>query len=470
MNKKQTIFIVLAAFALGVSQLKAQTTINTIISANETWKASGNPYILTANSSIQPGVTVTIEPGVVIKSTARSNGIYISGTLIAKGTKDSIITFDTATISFPKGAPGHNFTTGTGTIFDYCYFNLAGGNVSAISITNQNLYVKNSKFTNFYNGIYHSNAYTDTIKIKVKNTQFIGGKDAAGYAVYSISGYYTTLEMDQCLVKHSYGSYFPNNTTITRSTFYDIQTFSGLRINAYAASNQPKTKVTLSCNTFRKFKGDILYIYGFTPGNQLIVNNNTFDSAENHINLYMLYFDKPRKVFIYNNNFLNATNYAVKINAGSSPTANPDTLVMTQNYWGSSTKSVINQKIYDYADNIVVQVVVKYDSILTSMVTDCAAGDTSIPQQQQNAIVRLEKSNFNLMPNPANSVLNIATETMGKHQIYIRDLSGALVYQSNFTGISEQVQLDKLSSGMYFVTIQTEGKAPLSAKLVVQKQ
>lgn len=81
--------------AVGVFGLNAQIIKSGNITANETWTAN-NTYLLYGWVYIQAGVTVTIEPGTVIKGDFTTKGALIverDGKLIADGTADEPIVF-----------------------------------------------------------------------------------------------------------------------------------------------------------------------------------------------------------------------------------------------------------------------------------------------------------------------------------------------------------------------------------------
>jgi hypothetical protein len=77
-------------------------TIIGLISADTAWTLINSPYVVTGNVLVNSGVTLTIEPGVIVKF----NGNYylqVEGTLIARGTTAQTITF---TSNQPNPAPG----------------------------------------------------------------------------------------------------------------------------------------------------------------------------------------------------------------------------------------------------------------------------------------------------------------------------------------------------------------------------
>lgn len=80
------IFSVLLIVGLLYNFSISQTVINQDITENTTWTAAGSPYLLIAEYLIvQEGVTLTIEPGVVVKFNDWRFEFWINGTLIADG-------------------------------------------------------------------------------------------------------------------------------------------------------------------------------------------------------------------------------------------------------------------------------------------------------------------------------------------------------------------------------------------------
>ncbi len=69
------------------------TTISGTLIAEATWTLAGSPYIIDIGGGVDPGATLTIEPGVVVELSTSTNIIDIYGTLIAKGTPNHPIVF-----------------------------------------------------------------------------------------------------------------------------------------------------------------------------------------------------------------------------------------------------------------------------------------------------------------------------------------------------------------------------------------
>ena len=77
----------------------ADTYVGGRITEDTVWDKAGSPYILTEDLRIDRGVTLTIQPGVVVYGNDemyKRYGIYVEGALIAKGTEKERIRFDTS--------------------------------------------------------------------------------------------------------------------------------------------------------------------------------------------------------------------------------------------------------------------------------------------------------------------------------------------------------------------------------------
>jgi hypothetical protein len=68
------------------------TSVNGAITSNTTWTKANSPYDLTGSVTINEGVTLTIEPGVIINLNLYS--LQVNGTLNARGTANDPINFN----------------------------------------------------------------------------------------------------------------------------------------------------------------------------------------------------------------------------------------------------------------------------------------------------------------------------------------------------------------------------------------
>jgi hypothetical protein len=72
--------------------VNAQTNVSGFINANTTWALTSSPYIVVGNTIVQHGVTLTIDPGVIVKFDS-AKVLQIDGELIARGTSARRIVF-----------------------------------------------------------------------------------------------------------------------------------------------------------------------------------------------------------------------------------------------------------------------------------------------------------------------------------------------------------------------------------------
>jgi hypothetical protein len=85
-------FLLFYFFISGISLMNAQTNVSGFISSNTTWILSGSPYIVTGNMIVSSGVTLTIDPGVVVKFD-QDKTIQVDGEFHAVGMALNRITF-----------------------------------------------------------------------------------------------------------------------------------------------------------------------------------------------------------------------------------------------------------------------------------------------------------------------------------------------------------------------------------------
>lgn len=83
-----------------------QTDVAGQITSDTTWTVAGSPYVLTGDVEVGPGVTLTIEPGVAVRTDFRKLQVY--GRLQAFGTAENHITFESVRIT---QSPGTSNTT-----------------------------------------------------------------------------------------------------------------------------------------------------------------------------------------------------------------------------------------------------------------------------------------------------------------------------------------------------------------------
>jgi RHS repeat-associated protein len=88
-----TLALALILFALWPVPTASATNVSGTISSNTTWTLANSPYVMTGNVTVNAGVTLTIQPGVVVKLNSTSRQLIVNGALHAVGTAGSHIVF-----------------------------------------------------------------------------------------------------------------------------------------------------------------------------------------------------------------------------------------------------------------------------------------------------------------------------------------------------------------------------------------
>ncbi len=179
------------------------TQVSGIITSNTTWDVDDSPYQLTGDVIVNPGVTLTIEPGVVVKGGVGDDTtieLKIQGHLEAIGESAYPITFTSFQDSGVGQWAGLVFDDGTGNL-QHTVVRYGGGDVNAevqsniaivnvltgiVSIQSSDVRVDNLNAGTFepklIYGIYITNSH-----VAISDTHFVGDEaiDNADYALYA---------------------------------------------------------------------------------------------------------------------------------------------------------------------------------------------------------------------------------------------------------------------------------------------
>ena len=92
--------------------LAMTATVASDITTDTTWTAAGSPYILNGKVTVAAGVTLTVDPDVIVNG-ANGSQLEIAGRLAAIGTETKPITFTSATNSGDTWWGGLHFDSGS---------------------------------------------------------------------------------------------------------------------------------------------------------------------------------------------------------------------------------------------------------------------------------------------------------------------------------------------------------------------
>lgn len=198
-------------FSPGASaQPRLQTDRAGTISADETWTLASSPYTLTADVLVAEGVTLTIEPGVEIRSQGAE--LTIQGNLVATGTTSQTITF-TSAVSRAESWKGLVFDGGTGTlnhvIVRYGSMSNSLDRLAAITVVNvsgNGVMIENSSIENSFArglpgkdvsdfGLYVENSIVTVKDTTFKENGFLGADPEEDFAL-AVSGSQAQLTLD----------------------------------------------------------------------------------------------------------------------------------------------------------------------------------------------------------------------------------------------------------------------------------
>ncbi len=159
---RSSLFFLLLASFFTPGLLLAQTTVSGPISLNTTWAPGGSPYIIQDDVTVNEGVTLTIQAGVVVKFNDHYDDLFVNGRLITNGTAGSPVVFtsiaddahggDTngdgsATLPGPDQWGAISFgTTSVDNTLDHCWIGYGGGYYTSAMINSatSDLSIRNS--------------------------------------------------------------------------------------------------------------------------------------------------------------------------------------------------------------------------------------------------------------------------------------------------------------------------------------
>ncbi len=300
-----------------ITSLHAQTNVSGGIYTNTTWTLANSPYIVVDTVVVFPGVTLTIEPGVVVKFENDKQLEIRQATINAIGTSTDSITFTSNTGTTPGSYYGIYLHNGQYAGFKYCNFYFAAnairGNV------NDSLTVRNSNFVSNNIGVYFylgAHSYFDSCFFSLNTS-----------AVYGSSPSY-----------FRYCSFVSNDNGISWCEWLHVQQCV---INSNLSFGIQTAQLDTILNCEIKYNGVGLKVYSSGGGDpsyisENIIENNTIGmQLENGFNNDQIYCNK----------ICNNTGYDLKT------TLPANTNCVINNYWCSSDSAVISSHIWDGYDD-----------------------------------------------------------------------------------------------------------------------
>ncbi len=404
----------------------AQTNVSGGIYLDTTWTLSNSPYVIIDTVVVFPNVTLTIEPGVVVKFENNKRIELRQARLIAEGTINDSITF-TSNSPLPTSGiwgeillNGGNFQGWLNAKFNYCNFKYAHYGIYYDVLSYQGTYdtltINNSSFEyNVYG--FHQNQITLINKIDTSN--FI-------YNTYAGIRLATNSNINSCNVSYNnIGiTMFTNGSNIINNCTILYNTNEGIGMSATISGTADSI---INCRI--KFNGIGIsthyYIYPTIISRNVIENDSIGILLNNSVDN------------IYCNKICNNTSYNLYYSVTGGNVNIPN------NYWCTSDFAQISSGIYDGYDNINLGLV-NYQPIDTMQ---CYL-TTSIEGNE------VQPFNLIILPNPAfNYLIIVAPYRAFDAILKIYNLLGKLEYSSRIIGQKSYIDISTLSSGIHILEI-----------------
>lgn len=345
MKTKALYFILL----LGLTQicLKAQTNVSGVISSDTTWSINYSPYNVTGNILVTSGITLTIEPGVIIDF----QGYYyieVDGILHAVGTENSIIYFQGD--HWGTNNKGINLNN-PGSIIKYAVIKNADHYQAMVRVHGSK--IENCNISNIDHGVrvYDSSEIRKCIihDIGYSALQIASNSIAFGNEIYNCGGDYV-VEINSAI--------FSNNRIHSLNSTIGFRAHGGtIEYNTIGGSfgNHGNTGILFASD-------DVICRYnnigGFSRNIAIAGCNPTFNN-NNFIGSLDINADE-RNVYVTNDDHY--LNYGVMSHYDSLLTP----VNLEKNFWGNVSSDKIDESIHDANDDFSVFGVVDYSPELIS--------------------------------------------------------------------------------------------------------
>lgn len=446
--KKLLSFFFLLAIAVHAG---AATKVSGILTANTTWTKANSPYILTGGLLVQHGVTLTIEPGVMVQAISSGN-LWVEGKIVAVGTPaDSIILTSQYAGDGQNGWRGINFRSTYGATegeFQYCSIR---NSIFAISTdTATTLTVKNCYFRAHEVAI-----YAPAGNFEVTNNRFeycIALADNYVPGVPSIGVF-----KDNQINLSSYGMRLLSSTseiTVTSNSFYGC---------SYGIILLPVKKTSVKDNKILKCGVGML---AHTTQLQEAVQGNIFgycreglrvDGANGNFIHNSFKFNKTALVvnslspgFVFEYNCIDSsTDYHIVLNSTND-------INVKNNWWGTTDSAKMHAASYDYDQNFT-SGYISFGPYLSSQPTNCKAiPDTTttplptyLPDITHPVIV-------SIYPNPVISSFTVqANNTATVKSIEVYNTVGTLLVNNTVSATQATIDMSAYTPGIYLYKIIT---------------
>lgn len=415
------------------TNLNAQTNVSGGIYSSTSWTVSGSPYIVTGNVTVFPGVTLTIQPGVIVKFNNTMN-LAVRGILYAIGTVSDSITFTSSNT------------------------NPTQGDWDMISIETWNggsAYFKFCKIQYAFHGIDIGSYWGGSGPVILSRTRFYNNMVCNyGYEAF-------TWNIDTCSFINNYYGVQSSTSVVRGSTFLDntsigIEECSGVYYSNFCGndiaiggiSGKIRHCLINNNNTGIQYPNS-----GSSIDSNIIVENNIgIDLANTNVGI--------------NNIICNNTLYNVRYN-------NTINQYATNNCWCSTDSIYIASTIYDGYDNasyglLYFSPYLICDQSAIPTITNCSI---TTGLYDENTAQSMENDVISIFPNPFDVATRVEfhCDMTGIFTLNVFNIFGQNVIkidniQSNYVILKRE----RLSNGLYLIQLLKDNKQVGMGKVIIE--
>jgi hypothetical protein len=341
--------------------------VNVIINEDTLWTKEKSPYVITANTLVEQGATLTIEPGTEIRF---DENIYLQvrGKLLADGNENDMIRF-TANSPAPRyhlwGSIQFKENADDGSILNFCIIEYGYGSSkyhASVFVEGGLNTVTNNFFHDNYGGIHLSNWNTvaDSFEIRsnsiINNTGFGGTGDSGNGIILNGEGKDLNIIITDNQLKRNFRSgIFIEDADSSSIVIKDNNIIENKEYGITIESSNENMEIMNNLIVGNEHGG----LYGKMPR---VFENNTVKDHEFGIitkGYNVQSFPKYQNLdYVGQNNNI----YDNEVNVKNIVDQDLD---FSFNWWGENDSNVIDDKIFDYYDDFNYGKI-EYEPFLTS--------------------------------------------------------------------------------------------------------
>ncbi len=249
-------------------------------------------------------------------------------------------------------------------------------------------------------------------------------------------------------------------------------------------------------NATNQFKVNITGVNGGSGDQDLFNNtyNSTYNSVKVYPNKFVVFFSSNASTSAINPGY-NEAHWTIKDASGTivasrinnlNSTIFKDTVDLPNGCYTFTMDDDgcdgISWWAYQYYTPNPGSGIIKFNKLSPAIPLKSISGDFGCQTTERfitsNVVASIEekefKTNFQLFPNPTSSVINLSLNVNEQQNLnyIISDLTGKVVKKGQINSIGSEIypiEIDELTSGMYFITCKFEKSEPITQKFVIRK-